>query len=342
MSLDVRQQLLNYSLSRRHLSLPPEHLASLYEVCTQFVGSPSNFGQLDKIEQNSVLLLQLQLSLLTCHDIEAKAILEKLTDLVNDDRLVSSESQWLIYWRSVYLQCQSENGNIEKGDLPTDPIFEYLNQASAKFIKDSNRRIGTSLGATGDPARLRSPEDLYMLKKRKAALFSYGKDNRKYAEKLLELIDLRPLDLENWCELAEVYLASGELEKCHCCYLEVLIGVPFAYNIWARLGEVCLLLDRVARDGGNGKKGSSRDSGEQLKNAVRHFSRSIELCDMYARGWSGLYVALKRLLVTGEKVGEAYSQLQDIAERKLRQMVLEKQTNESEITNIKWILERET
>ncbi|QPG75047.1 hypothetical protein FOA43_002387 [Brettanomyces nanus] len=315
--LSTSQQLLNFAISKRYLSLNPEELDELYKTCSQYVNDSGQFDGLDVLDQNSLLLLLYQVCLLTCHDIEANATMEKVTDLINDNQLINQQSEWLIYWRSVWLETQAG----KSGQL--DVVFEYINNSMHKFIKDLNRKVGTTLGAAGDPGKLRSDDDLYVLKKRKASMFQ--SDPQKYVVKLLELIDLRPLDYETWCELADVYLANGELEKCHYCYLEVLLGLPSAYNIWARMGEVTLLMAKSV----NGKA-----STKYLKNCVRYFSRSVELCELFSRGWCGLYVTLSRL---SDKGGD-YTTLKQLTNDKLNHIVNAKLANHTEIANIEWIL----
>lgn len=339
--LDIKETLLNYCRTNRHLDLPPNELSDLYRICSYFVSSSKQYEKLDKIDKNSLLALLLQVQLLTCHDIEAKTTLERLADLVNDADLVNGESQWLINWRSIYLQCQIKAKKSEEGgqEIKLRHVFYYLSTASEKLLKSVNRKVASSLGGAGDPEKLKHQEDLYVLRKRRTSLYACSMDTRKeYVQKLQELVDQRPLDYEVWCELAEVYIENGELQKAHCCYQEVLTGIPLAYNIWARLGEIFLLSGKLSAKKASSKKKMGNEVVTSLKDAVMYFSRSVELCDLYPRGWCGLYVSLTRLGSLDIKASKTSSKLLVLAKKKLNEMVEAKIVNASEIESIKWIL----
>lgn len=328
MSVDIKESLLASFTARSFLRLSPEKLTGLYEQCIQFSSSSVKFDRLNKLDRNNILLLQFQLCILTCHDIEAKSTLERMADLVYDNDLINGQSEWLIYWRSIYLQCQLElekNNKIDSTTIDLQPVYEYLDKASESLIKTVNRRLGSSITSAGDASKLRHTGDLYVLQKRKVSLLCGSKNKKRYIEGLLRLIDMRPLDYGNWCELAQVYYDNGQLEECHYCLLEVLVGVPMAYNIWAKMGEISLLLDKL----------SSKNGQEYLKNAVRYFSRSVEICDNYSRGWCGLYVALQRLKNSDEMV---YTKLKGITQIRLKELINGQEVNPKEIDNIKLIL----
>lgn len=317
--MSIAKQLLNYSATWRHLGLGPKELHDLDNLCSQFVGS-TQFRGLTPMQKNDILILLFQLDLLTCHDIEAKATLEKLADVVSDQKVVE-QSEWFIYYRSIYLECQSEAG----GAASEKAVEDYVDNASKVLIRDFNRAVGQSLTGSGDATKLREVGDLYLMQKRKASLVR-SKSTVKYVDALLKLTDERPLDTENWAELADVYLKEGEVEKAHYCLLELLIGLPFAYNVWAKLGEVALLMDKAL---------GKRSNNEYLRNAVRYFSRSVELCDLYSRGWSGLYVALKRL---GEDA-EPYATLARVTDKKLHDILDNSLTNDADLDSIRWVLQ---
>jgi len=74
-------------------------------------------------------------------------------------------------------------------------------------------------------------------------------------------------------------------EQAVYCLEEVLLVMPNAWNIHARLGEVLVL------------SASKAEAGEHvrgLSEAVRRFCRSVELCDDYLRGYYGLKLVCLR------------------------------------------------
>ncbi|KAH0070563.1 tetratricopeptide repeat domain-containing protein, partial [Aureobasidium melanogenum] len=79
------------------------------------------------------------------------------------------------------------------------------------------------------------------------------------------------------------------------CLEEVLLIMPNAWNIHARLGETLFVSASAAEDAGSKLK--------LLADAQRSFCRSIELCDDYLRGYYGLKLTSQRLLEVLSKSG---------------------------------------
>ncbi|KAK0376973.1 tetratricopeptide [Colletotrichum limetticola] len=119
-------------------------------------------------------------------------------------------------------------------------------------------------------------------KRRVALLKSTGKTSEAIAA-LNGLVDFNPTDAEAWAELADLYLSQGLYSQAIYALEEVLVLTPNAWNMHARLGEV-LYMTASASEG---------SSQQQLAESVKRFSRSIELCDDYLRGYYGLKLALQ-------------------------------------------------
>lgn len=120
---------------------------------------------------------------------------------------------------------------------------------------------------------------IFPIRKRRAALLRSLGRTSEAAAALTELLDSSPTDAEAWSELADLYLTQGLYEQAIYCLEEVLLVMPNAWNIHARLGEVLVL------------SASRAEAGEQvrgLSEAMRRFCRSVELCDDYLRGYYGL------------------------------------------------------
>lgn len=132
-------------------------------------------------------------------------------------------------------------------------------------------------------------------KRRIALLKSSGKISEAIAA-LNSLLDFNPTDAESWAEIADLYLSQGLYSQAIFALEEVLVLTPNAWNVsdarishlislgadqyqmHARMGEV-LYMAASASDG---------SSQQQLAESVKRFSRSIELCDDYLRGYYGL------------------------------------------------------
>jgi tetratricopeptide (TPR) repeat protein len=114
-------------------------------------------------------------------------------------------------------------------------------------------------------------------------------------DSLNALLEFSPTDAEAWSELADIYLSQGLYAQSIFALEEVLVLSPNAWNvskhvlsptacrsnkgqIHARLGEV-LYMAATTSDG---------PANKYLAEAIKRFSRSIELCDDYLRGYYGL------------------------------------------------------
>ena len=201
--------------------------------------------------------------------------------------LTTNESQekWQAY-ENVFLAClrTGDNdsarkclqdlterfGKINERVLALQGLYEEATAGSQKEVEDVLKGYEEVLEA--DPT-------IFPIRKRRAALLrSLGRTNEAAAA-LTELLDSSPTDAEAWAELGDVYLTQGLYEQAVFCLEEVLLVMPNAWNIHARLGEVLVL------------SANKMEGGEQvraLSEAVRRFCRSVELCDDYLRGYYGL------------------------------------------------------
>ncbi|KAL4870160.1 hypothetical protein BDV12DRAFT_184567 [Aspergillus spectabilis] len=129
-----------------------------------------------------------------------------------------------------------------------------------------------------------NPVNLPILKRRIALLRSLSRPTDAIST-LVQLLDATPTDAEAWCELAEIYQSQGMSSQATFCLEEALLIVPHAWNVHARLGEI-LYIYASSLEG----EGMYR----QTQSAIRHFCRSVELCDDYLRGFYGLALATYR------------------------------------------------
>jgi len=130
---------------------------------------------------------------------------------------------------------------------------------------------------------------IFSIRKRRVALLrSMGKPAEAIAA-LVNLLDSSPTDAEAWAELGDLYFSQGMYEQAIYCLEEVLLVMPNAWNMQARLAEILYVTANRAETG----------SGYQLKmlsDSMRRFCRSVELCDDYLRGYYGLKLTTGRLL----------------------------------------------
>ncbi|KAK0670811.1 hypothetical protein QBC41DRAFT_220747 [Cercophora samala] len=135
--------------------------------------------------------------------------------------------------------------------------------------------------------------NLPIMKRRIALLRSMGRLSDA-GSALVQLLDFSPTDSEAWSELSDLYFSQGLYPQAIYAMEEVLILVPNAWNVHARLGE----LQYMAATASGATGGPYQ---KQMAEAIKRFSRSIELCDDYLRGYYGLKLVTKRLLKDNAK-----------------------------------------
>lgn len=207
--------------------------------------------------------------------------------------LTTTESQekWQSY-ENIFLAC------LRTGD--NESAYRCLEDLTQRFGKTNERVMalqGLYQEATAGSQReaedvlkgydevLAADPTIFPIRKRRAALLRSLGRTSEAAAALTELLDSSPTDAEAWAELADVYLTQGLYEQAVYCLEEVLLVMPNAWNIHARLGEVLVL------------SASRAESGEQVRGlgeAMRRFCRSVELCDDYLRGYYGLQLVSSR------------------------------------------------
>ncbi|KAI5862817.1 tetratricopeptide [Durotheca rogersii] len=137
-----------------------------------------------------------------------------------------------------------------------------------------------------------NPTNIPILKRRVALLRSMERVSESIGA-LISLLDISPTDAEAWAELADLYFSQGLYSQAIYSLEEVLVLQPNAWNVHARLGEILLVAAKPVGNLG------------QLSEALKRFSRSIELCDDYLRGYYGLKLTAKQLLAIAPKVSSS-------------------------------------
>lgn len=132
-----------------------------------------------------------------------------------------------------------------------------------------------------------NPMNIPIHKRRISLIRALGR-HQEAITALTDLLDAFPSDIEAWCELSDLYHSQGMLSQAIFCLEEALLAVPNAWNLHAKLGELEYLSATAGSEG-------SDSASKSLVSAVQRFSRSIELCDDYLRGFYGLKLAVTKL-----------------------------------------------
>ncbi|KAI1468464.1 TPR-like protein [Daldinia caldariorum] len=298
------------------------------------------------------------------HSQQAPAILKKSTGAISTSLLQSLVSApetpelWTTY-ENLLLSC------LRTGD--DESAHQCLGRLANRFGND-NERIMALKGLlkeadASDAVTLNAilkeyeqilqdnPTNIPILKRRVALLRSIDRTSESVSA-LISLLDISPTDAEAWAELADVYFSQGLYSQAIYALEEVLILQPNSWNMHARLGEVLFVAAK------------SSDNVGQWAEALKRFSRSIELCDDYLRGYYGLKLTTKQLLGDSSKVSQSrtahdgfaipdqatLSKLDELATEKLAEIVRRNSAgekgwqgyDEAEIKAAKELLEGDT
>ena len=191
-----------------------------------------------------------------------------------------------------------------------------------------------------------NPMNVPIHKRRIALIRTMGRPQDAITS-LVDLVESFPSDVEAWCELGELYQSQGMGSQAIYCLEEALLAAPNAWNLHARIGELEYLNASNSSDG-------SEVAVKAYVSAVHRFSRSIELCDDYLRGYYGLKLAVNRLLKASSQSKSApgpipeqkLKKLDQVATSKLKEIVqarnsgATKDTNQAEIIAAQELLDR--
>ncbi|KAK9459043.1 uncharacterized protein V1516DRAFT_680774 [Lipomyces oligophaga] len=159
--------------------------------------------------------------------------------------------------------------------------------------------------------------------------------NAGYIKELNTVLDTFPSDGETWAELAQAYIDVGMYAQGLFALHEVLLLFPLAYNINAWIAEVTMKFAETLKDQGSG--GVSTE--EKYAEAVKFALRSVELCDDYVRGWSGVLVGSSKLLDLGKNVDkDLYKMLSTLARQQLEKIVEQEDARPEDLQAAEYIL----
>jgi len=214
-----------------------------------------------------------------------------LTLLSADD----TQDKWTTY-ENLFVSC------LRTGDDKSARMI--LDKLVARF-GDKNERVMAYQGMWAE-ARVENEKDMvevlkeygeelqadptnFPLQKRRIALLRSMNRVPEATQQLVDFLQVSPTDAEAWAELSDLYFVQNSYEQAMFCLEEVLLILPNAWNMHARLAEIVYLFSSSASP-------NSSDMVKGMAEAMRRYCRSIELCNNYLRGYYGLKLTSKRLL----------------------------------------------
>ncbi|KAH0605070.1 uncharacterized protein H6S33_005052 [Morchella sextelata] len=209
--------------------------------------------------------------------------------LSSSDSSKDTQETWIVY-EQLLLSC------LRTGDDASAKLC--LERLSDRFGRNSPRisaLVGLYEEATAKDVRelesvLKGYQDILKedptnmpIEKRHIALLTSLNRTEDAIKALTALLNHSPNDAESWSQLSSLYYTQGMYPQAIFCLEEVLLILPNAYNMFARLGEINYI----------SAQGTNMDG---LIESVKHFARSVELCEWYLRGWYGLRLVTGKIL----------------------------------------------
>lgn len=115
-----------------------------------------------------------------------------------------------------------------------------------------------------------------MVWKRRIALLRSITRPTEAINQLTLLLDTFANDAEGWAELADLYISQDMLSQAAFCLEELILLQPFSHHVHAQYAEVLWVQGKEAT-------------------ALKHWSRSVELCGDFLRGWFGVKTVHQKL-----------------------------------------------
>ncbi|EJT41340.1 EMC2-like protein [Saccharomyces kudriavzevii IFO 1802] len=135
-------------------------------------------------------------------------------------------------------------------------------------------------------------------------------------KELMALTDKFPLDTELWWYASEIYFEMGQFEKTRYCLEQVLCITPFNYACFAKLSET-LYYEAL--------RSKKQVKAELLGKALNNALRSVELSELYLKGWALVNV------ISREMGRSKQDDLVKLSQSKLKE-ISKKSNNEDKIT----------
>lgn len=271
---NVRERFLTIMSTKLYTQLEPRELNDLHGELEAYL-KHGDMG-LTEVQELSLMEMCFYLNIYMSDDMNAQVIYNTLRDRLGD------RSPKLYVMNATLLQ-------INENDLVAIKYLEKL--ISEEYEYDS------------DPATYG-----LIVKKILSIKFELSKIGKLDKEESLlqelnTLIEKFPLDPELWWYLGNLYLEMGQLDVSIYCFEEVILIMPFNYVGFARVAEIKYY--KALKN----KQNKDTLMTEALNNALR----SVELSELYLKGWSFVACAAKELGNKNEILSLATKKINEIA-----------------------------
>ncbi|AMD22994.1 HHR225Cp [Eremothecium sinecaudum] len=279
----IRARFLALCITHQYVTLPADETVQLHKELDNYLklGDP----KLSEVDFMSLCEMLFYLKVLVNDDIEAEVVYRRISDRLGEN------SPKMHVMKATLLQ-------ITEGDLKAVTYLKRLRDEVLEFDTDS--------------------ADYLFIEKKILAIERATLSQEVYIGKMLSLLEKFPLDGELWWALASEYSSIGQFDKAAYCLEEVIVIAPFAYNVFAKLGEVLYYSATC------GKKLNKVVLQEALDNCLR----AVELSETCLKAWSFIAVISDKL---------KKRELSDLSCRKLKEIELT--GNPQDIETARFILD---
>ncbi|GME75520.1 unnamed protein product [[Candida] boidinii] len=253
---DIRDQLLTLHRTGKFTRLNNNEIDLYYQLNKDFLNYNSNNNKITEFEKFTLYELQFYLSIFKNEDIEAKIILDKL-----NDKFDSNNSERLIILKSIYLESIS---NLKDEKETIRQVIQFLKDSQFEIIKSINKSKATNVTSLKTNSNVK---DLVKINKRILILSKNLLNRNEYIVKLNEFLNDFPLEFDIWYELSINYEILNQFDKSIYCLQEILLNLPFNYNLIFKIGE---LYFKIYLQNKNFKS---------LIYSIKNYIRVLELCE---------------------------------------------------------------
>ncbi|GME90832.1 unnamed protein product [[Candida] boidinii] len=253
---DIRDQLLTLHRTGKFTRLNNNEIDLYYQLNKDFLNYNSNNNKITEFEKFTLYELQFYLSIFKNEDIEAKIILDKL-----NDKFDSNNSERLIILKSIYLESIS---NLKDEKETIRQVIQFLKDSQFEIIKSINKSKATNVTSLKTNSNVK---DLVKINKRILILSKNLLNRNEYIVKLNEFLNDFPSEFDIWYELSINYEILNQFDKSIYCLQEILLNLPFNYNLIFKIGE---LYFKIYLQNKNFKS---------LIYSIKNYIRVLELCE---------------------------------------------------------------
>lgn len=243
----VRERMTTIATTKYYVEMHPQELVELQAELNTYL----NFRDPKRSSSLELTLWDLlfYVNILLSKDFEAQVIYNKLRDRFGE------HSPNLYVMRVTLLE-------VNRND-----------KVAMKFI---NQFLDEVLEFDTDPqAYLNLSKKLISIQNRLP-----GNDIKDSLKRTLELIEKFPIDPELWWYAGELYLKMDQFDKAAYCFEEIVCIMPFNYISFTKIAET-LYLKALSLN-----KKNNKDFDIILQKALDNALRSVELSELYVKGWS--------------------------------------------------------